>query len=198
MRAYSGTCKNWGSLESCNFHKAIFCKIEKLEWRSYLSLSLFFPIVQGTWYWALRFSSTYFWPITELTVYITTWNVSKYGVFSDPYFPAFGLNTERCFVFLRIQSECGKIRTRKNSVFGHISHSIWVFWKPLLRKLCRSLKKSAEKSQVSSLANVKCGWLCQILFTDPLINHRSGYLHQDVVSKFQSFVKDIIWNCEFS
>ena len=29
-----------------------------------------------------------------------------------------------CFVSLRIQSECGKIRTRKNSVFGHISHSV--------------------------------------------------------------------------
>ena len=33
--------------------------------------------------------------------------------FSCPYFPAFGLNTERHGVSLRIQSECGKIRTRK-------------------------------------------------------------------------------------
>ena len=33
--------------------------------------------------------------------------------FSGPYFPAFGLNTERYSVSLRIQSECGKIRTRK-------------------------------------------------------------------------------------
>ena len=38
--------------------------------------------------------------------------MSKYGVFSDPYFPAFGLNTERYSVSLRIQSECGTIRTR--------------------------------------------------------------------------------------
>ena len=29
-----------------------------------------------------------------------------------PYFSAFGLNTERNTVSLRIQSECGKIRTR--------------------------------------------------------------------------------------
>ena len=28
-------------------------------------------------------------------------------------------------VSLRIQSECGKIRTRKNSVFGHFSRSRW-------------------------------------------------------------------------
>ena len=38
----------------------------------------------------------------------------------------FGLNTERYRVYgvsLRIQSECGKIRTRKNSVFGQFSRS---------------------------------------------------------------------------
>ena len=33
--------------------------------------------------------------------------------FSSPYFPAFGLNTDRYGVSLRIQSECGKIRTIK-------------------------------------------------------------------------------------
>ena len=41
--------------------------------------------------------------------------MSKYGIFSGPYFPAFGL-----ILSLRIQSECGKIRTRKNSIFGHV------------------------------------------------------------------------------
>ena len=52
----------------------------------------------------------------------TVWKVSKYGVFSGLHFPAFGLNTERYFVF--IQTECGKIWTRKNSVFGHFSRSV--------------------------------------------------------------------------
>ena len=32
--------------------------------------------------------------------------------YSGPYFPAFGLNTERYGVSLRIQSKCGKIRIR--------------------------------------------------------------------------------------
>ena len=45
---------------------------------------------------------------------ITVWKVSKYRVFSGPYFPVFGLS-----VNLRIQSECRKIRTRKNSVLEH-------------------------------------------------------------------------------
>ena len=34
--------------------------------------------------------------------------------FSGPYFPAFGLNTERYSVSLRIKSKCGKIQTRKS------------------------------------------------------------------------------------
>ena len=50
--------------------------------------------------------------------------MSKYGVFSDPHFLAFGLNTERYSVSLRIQSDCGKIRTRKNPAFGHFSRSV--------------------------------------------------------------------------
>ena len=49
--------------------------------------------------------------------------VSKYGIISGPYFPSFELNTERHLVSLRIQSECGKIRTRNYSVFGHFSRS---------------------------------------------------------------------------
>ena len=53
----------------------------------------------------------------------TAWKVSKYGVFSGPYFPVFGLNKERYSVSLRIQSECGKIRTRRNSVFRHFLRS---------------------------------------------------------------------------
>ena len=33
--------------------------------------------------------------------------------FSSPYFPAFGLNTERYKISLHTESKCGKIRTRK-------------------------------------------------------------------------------------
>ena len=45
------------------------------------------------------------------------------GVISGTSFSAFGLNTERYEVPLRIQSECWKIRTRNNSVFGQFSRS---------------------------------------------------------------------------
>ena len=54
----------------------------------------------------------------------TAWKVSKYGVISCPYFPVFGLNTERYGRSLRIQSEYRKIRIRNNSVFGHFSRNL--------------------------------------------------------------------------
>ena len=40
----------------------------------------------------------------------------KTEFFSGTYFPTFVLNTEIYRVNLRIQSECGKMQTRKNSV----------------------------------------------------------------------------------
>ena len=61
--------------------------------------------------------------------YITAGRLSKYGVFSGPYFALFGLNTEIYGVKLRIQSEHRKRRTRKNSILGHFSGSVrcWVY-----------------------------------------------------------------------
>ena len=62
----------------------------------------------------------------------TAWKVSKYGVFSGLYFPAFRLNTERYSVSLRIQSKCRKMRTRRNSLFGHFSHSVILMFRTIL------------------------------------------------------------------
>ena len=47
-------------------------------------------------------------------MYFTAWKVFKYVVFSGPYFPLFGLNTERYGVsqIWSTQSECNKTRTR--------------------------------------------------------------------------------------
>ena len=56
---------------------------------------------------------------------ITAWKGSKYKVFSGPHFPVFGLNTDIYRVNLCIESEYRKIRTRKNSVYGHFSCSVY-------------------------------------------------------------------------
>ena len=61
--------------------------------------------------------------IMKLTKTNTAWKVFKYRVFSGPYFPVFGLNTEIYGVNLRIQSKYRKMRTRKNSVLRHFSCS---------------------------------------------------------------------------
>ena len=66
------------------------------------------------------------WTIFAQSCPTPSWNIILYFLlkdtalksvwirsFSGPYFPSFGLNTEKYGVSLRIQSECGKIRTRK-------------------------------------------------------------------------------------
>ena len=63
-------------------------------------------------------------------------------------FPVFGVNTEINGVNLRIQTESGKIRNRKNSIFRHFSRSgclseqnVQMFWTRLL-DLCVSKNNS--------------------------------------------------------
>ena len=58
--------------------------------------------------------------------------------FSGPYSPAFGLNTEIYFLNLRIQSECGKIRTTETPNMD-TTHAVFItnnffLWDPILRK----------------------------------------------------------------
>ena len=54
---------------------------------------------------------------------ITARKMSKYRVFSGPYFPVFGLNTEIYRVNLCLHSKYGKIWTKKNFIFGHFLRS---------------------------------------------------------------------------
>ena len=78
----------------------------------------------------------------------------KCEVFPGPYYPVFGVD-------LRIQSECGTIRTRKNSISGHFSYSVKSFFSyfsyfllslevlniliPIFRNTCEK-KKRCRKS----------------------------------------------------
>ena len=61
--------------------------------------------------------------INQDNIPTTARKMSRYEVFSGPYFPVFGLNTEVYGVKLRIQSKYGKIQTRKNSAFRHFPRS---------------------------------------------------------------------------
>ena len=128
-------------LQACHFIKRLWHRCFPMNFARFLKTILVFSCI----YWINRPHSEkllpfwnqftlmlmvtlFYFDLNCLNMHkeITAWNVSKYGDFSGPYFPVFGLNTERHFLSLRIQSECGKIRTRKNSVFGHFSRS--GFW----------------------------------------------------------------------
>ena len=60
---------------------------------------------------------------------VTAREMTKYGVFSGPYFPVFGINTEIYEVNLCIQSKYGKIRTRRKPVFEHFLRSMFIFFR---------------------------------------------------------------------
>ena len=62
--------------------------------------------------------------------------------FSGPYFPTFALNTERYGASFRVQSECGKMRTRKtpNTDIFHAVKSIRVLGLQIWNKLLETLK----------------------------------------------------------
>ena len=85
----------------------------------------YFVQVYASWYISYKvfLSSFHLFPwwyseTTKLTfhsVFITNtaWKMSVFSVFLIRIFPQFGLNMERYSLSLRIQSECGKIRTSK-------------------------------------------------------------------------------------
>ena len=66
--------------------------------------------------------------------------VNKKGTRTTPYFFGFGLNTEKYFVSLGIQSECGKI-SRRSGVYivniKHFLHFVLVFLLLTLTCNCR-------------------------------------------------------------
>ena len=72
----------------------------------YLKVLLLFPLTDLINLWQANVVSLYLWEILHCVKSV------RIRSHSGSYFPAFGLNTESYSVSLRIQSECGKIRTR--------------------------------------------------------------------------------------
>ena len=74
------------------------------------------------------FLANLFFCFYEMSYIFTASKVSKYGVFSGRIFRHLGWirrDAEYLSLFTpRIHSKCGKIRTTRNSVFGHFSRSV--------------------------------------------------------------------------
>ena len=103
----------------------------------------------------------------------TVWKVSKYGVSSVPYFPVSRLNKEIYGVNLRIQSEYGKIRTRKNSMFWWFSRSDYSeFWIDVVRlEFGKVLQNRLSETCLTKNMSIKpiCKWPCMINFQTAII-----------------------------
>ena len=82
----------------------ISCDVNALRIVSETNFSHGFTFLRN-WSMIILFSHSCLFS-NDLTDFFTMWKVSKYGVF--------------------FWSECGKIRTRKNSVFGHFSRSTYL------------------------------------------------------------------------
>ena len=84
-------------------------------------------------------------------------------------------------VSLRIQSECGKIRTRKNSVFGHFSRSeVFKHWTQLL--------VSSEDFKISTDCLAECWKVLATCF------ETNAWLSFLVIGKHSEFLK--IWSAK--
>ena len=109
--------------------------------------------------------------------------------FSGPYFPAFGLNTERYSVSLRIQFECGKIRTRtspnKDNFHVVLCRSIYV--KGVNRQFYFTWSLSFLWFLVLRSSNLKCLVSWKVLYCSKVLLSR-------VLGKIAIFfIKPFIW-----
>ena len=112
FRSFICRCLNLSKENPSKPHFLVICGLV-IFWLSFFGLSPHFLVTKN-----LRVQLVFAFPM-----WYTAWKVSKYGVFSSPCFPVFGLNTELYSVNLRIPSEYRKIRTRKISVLGHFFRS---------------------------------------------------------------------------
>ena len=109
-------------LNLCKFFR--FLKADNDSSIDLESLAFYYPVrhTQET-FEVLRFPLFYVKSFESLfIVYYLELSTLQY-LFSGPYFPDFGLNTEIYRVNLHTQSEYRIIRAKKNYVFGHFSRS---------------------------------------------------------------------------
>ena len=112
--------KTWLSSENLKQTPEEF--IEYMDWKKVLCLILFNVI----FCWIVFFKLLHLSYLLSITDYkeLHCLKSIQIRIFSGPYFTVFELNTEICSVNLHIPSEYRKIRTRKNTVFGHFSNSV--------------------------------------------------------------------------
>ena len=134
---------------------------------------------------------------------ITAWKVSKYGVFPSPYFPAFGLDTERYGVSLRIKSECGKIRSRKipyldtfHAVKKHTHHfnSLKITFHNITKVIMTYFHISVVVNDVEVISQKVPPLSCSVSFENVLKNREKIFLADNSTENKISRNFIFIWN----
>ena len=86
--------------------------------------------------------------------------------YSGPYFPSFGLNTERYSVSLRIQSECGKIWTR---ITPNTDTFYAVYFSYLHKNVAEAYSEPSRTSKMQLFAKIVNGFQPLIIFAKSFI-----------------------------
>ena len=93
--------------------------------------------------------------------------------FSCPFFQALGLNTERYSVSLHIQSECGKVQTRK-SPNANTFHTVCFCMMLLTSRHCLFFSSSQFKQTNWKMFTIKKFLLChEIFFWNKIVKNGS-------------------------
>ena len=105
----------------------------------------------------------------------TMWKVLKYGVFSGPYFPAFGSNMEIYRINLRIQSECEKKTCQK------ILH-IWTLFTQCTLHLRKNSKQAVKTKALWGCKAFLSGWKsCRAVFAVSFLSNIVLLLHHKML-----------------
>ena len=149
-----------------------------------------------------------------LSAFLITSNVIRHCVkgvhfrsYSGPYFPAFGLSTERYGVSVRIESKCGKMRSR--IIYGHFSRSenfiggnkqslkqytlpsklitLWYLW---MGSVCRSSQPEVfcKRGVTKNFAKITRKNLCRSLIFHKVLFYRTPPVAPSefgILAKFQ-------------
>ena len=103
----------------------------------------------------------------------------KYGIFSGPYFPVFGLNTVIYGVNIRIQSEYRKIRAIKTPHLDTVH---------VVEKSCRNKRRYTSSSSRPFFKKKKKNYEVKANFGRPLFEHTIKVNR----IKFQNFDPEIL------
>ena len=107
-------------------------------------------------------------------ILLTAWKVSKYGFFSGPHFPAFGLNTERYGV-------CGPKKNPYLDTFHAVSTTFEKLSLQIRTRINHVIKNKLPYCNLQIVFQIKCRLIHFLAFKDKI----PAFLRPGIVYKFK-------------